>query len=230
MFDYLVEKGYASKDDASYGGYYSTSLYKTLFMFCNKLYREKCGNHTMKFFEELLETIGCREVQTKLNTICNSPNSSKDIIQRLYDAPDCLAPFLKDTQVFSRYINPSRYNNELKSFDEEIALIIGAYYTEGYLTNIVNMIDLLATVKFDACKRYMFIKFLKEMYANPGYQYSNFKEMLKWIDEGNHFENVKDYFAQRNKDLFVKAYPKYDEIMENFNRDPSMTLINLANS
>ena len=230
MYDYLVEKKYVNDTDHSYGGYYSTSFYKTLFTFCNKLYRERNNTHNIEFFKELVELIGDRDIQTKLNTICNTPCDVKRIVENLYNSPDYLNPFLKDNQVFARFVNPSRYNNELKSFDEDIALIVGAYYSGGYLANIIDLIDLLATVKFDDCKRFMFTKFLKEMYANPGYRYSNFKEMLEWINQGNHFENVKDYFAQRNKELFIEAYPKYNEIMEDFNKDPSMTLINLANS
>ena len=224
MFDYLVEHKYFVRDEWEYG---KISLYKTLMVFAHTCYNANDGSHNMKFFDELVTAMNGGDISAKINYITRMTVKPKQILQNLYDVPTELLPLTRDLQVFYRLVNnPDAYIG----IDEEVCNIIAAYYSGGFISDPLYLLDLIKDFGFDSVTRYLFIRAFKELYANPGYRCENFQEILDWIKDGKSFENIKDYYLQRNRDRFTVGLnaKKYDEAMSDVFTHPADAIIAIS--
>lgn len=225
MFDYLVEHGYFVHSDYSYS---KISLFRSLMTLCRDLYNAKSGCHNMEYFDELVTAMNGGDIEAKINYIAGRfASRPKQLLQDLYDIPSGLLPFMKNQPTFYRLLNNPQC---FTGIDEEICNMVAAYYGGEYISSPLDLLDLIYAEQWDGLKRYLFTKAFKELYANPGYKFSNFKEVLEWINSGKHFENIKDFYLQKNRERFTAGLnaKKYDSAMENVYTNPADSIIAIS--
>ena len=95
-----------------------------------------------------------------------------------------------------------------------------------YVNTIGHTLHLLVEDGVSEDNADAFVKFFKERYAN-----GNLGAFICWLNEGNEFKSVKDYYLQINREQLSEAYPttKIDRAFENVYEDPAGAIINLAN-
>ena len=224
-FEYLCEN-HGLKKNSSYDYYYNSN-WRTIVMFCEKFARES-KNADLESILYLMSLIGSDNFLAKLEKISNSHKSVIAIINNFEQRNGLVMSLAKDLRIFSILIdNPTVYD----SIDPEIGNLIAAYYSEGYISDIKSLVDLVNDIHFTPLKRFMFERFFKEKYSDLGYACTEIKNMMEWIAMGHHFDNAKDYYMQRNKEIFCKAYStdKYDAALLDVYNHPAEAIINLAN-
>lgn len=225
MFDYLVEHKYFVHSEYTYS---KISLFRSLMTFCRDLYESKSGCHNMKYFVELVDAMNGGDICAKLNYISGRYSTRpKQLLQNLYDIPSGLLPFMTDQPTFYRLLNDPQC---FIGIDEEIVNMVAAYHGGGYISNPLDLLDIINAEEWNSLKRFLFTKAFKELYAHSGYKFSTFKEILDWINSGKHFENVKDYYLQRNRERFTVGLnaKKYDAAMEKVYTNPADALISIS--
>lgn len=225
IFEYLTEHHNLRKN-SNYDYYYNAN-WRTIVMFCEKYARES-KNADLESVLYLMTLVGSDNFISKLEKISRSQKSVVAIISNFEQRNSLVMTFAKDMRVFSVLVDtPTAYDD----IDTEIGNLIAAYYSEGYVSDIKSLVDLVASINFNHMKRFMFERFFKEKYSDLGYSCVELQHMLEWIAEGNHFENAKDYYMQRNKEIFCKAYSsaKYDAALLDVYNHPAEAIINLAN-
>lgn len=105
--------------------------------------------------------------------------------------------------------------------------VVSAYYMCGYIDSLAWLIKALVDEGITEKNADAFVKFFKEKYANLSYV----GVFLQWLNQGNEFISVKDYYLQQNRQQFSKAYPttKIDQAFATVYEDPVGAILKLAN-
>jgi hypothetical protein len=223
LIEYLIDKQYLSN---SRGWTYNSSRL-TVFRFCYDRYREN-PNITIEDLIDLIQYFHGGDVVTKMSYTFGF-NEPMVMLKQLGNISLPLQIMCKDLAVFRLlFKEPTTY----KKMDVEVSECIAAYYAEGYVDGVYGLLNVVGDYKFNSTTRTMFIKFFKENFANPGYNWSNIQNMLNWVEKGNSFENTKDYFLQRNVEKLTRGYNKknVDLMLVNVYKHPTDALIELINS
>ncbi len=195
------------------------------------VYASKCikefNGYAPKATEQLISVIGTNNLVDKLEKIGRNYRPIKSIIFDFQNLKPHLQIMMRSTQIFDKLLsNPERYNN----IDDEIGNFIAAYYAEGYVEYLSDLLDILNETKFAPETKQMFVKWMKDNFHNISYNCTELKEMLEWI-ETNSFDNTKEYYMLRNRERFTEYFDtlKYDNAMLDFYQNPADAIIKLAN-
>ena len=214
--------------DADCGWYYSPNRkWQDLMLYTSKCINEN-KSYAPKITEILIDRIGTYDLLSKLAYVAKKSRNIKDVISSLEDLKPHVYVFMKSTAIFESLLdNPKRYD----SIDDEIGAFVAAYYAEGYISALPELLKVLSEEKFTPAKRQMFIKWMKDNFHTVDYNSCiDLKNMLEWIKH-NSFDNTKEYNMLRNRERFTKYFNglKYDDAMLDFYQNPADAIIKLSN-
>lgn len=145
-------------------------------------------------------------------------------INTLENLPPHILQCCSDGRIVALFDRKSIY--QLNDIPKPVLDILCNYYMCGYIQNLAYILSTLCKSGLEEKNADAFIKFFKECYMKSGWH-----SFVEWLNAGNEFISVKDYYLRRNRDQFIKAYPanKVDKALENVYDDPVNTFIQLAN-
>lgn len=194
------------------------------------LYAAKCikefNGYAPKATEQLIDIIGNYDLVSKSEMIARSRFSIKDIMFNFQNLKPYLQVLMKSTYVFEQLLsNPSKYDQ----IDDEVGDFIAAYYAEGYVEVLTDLLATLSEYKFTPETKRMFMKWMKDNFQTISYSCTELKDMLTWIKTGS-FDNTKEYYMLRNRERFTQYFDtvKYDNAMLDFYQNPADAIIKLA--
>lgn len=206
--------------------YYYNVNWRTVVQLCEK-YAKETNHIDIDTIFHLLDLIGTTNFLSKMDYINRSARGFFEIIAQFERRSQLILTLADNLQVCYAIIDqPNKYDN----IDEELGNLIAAYYKEGYISDVKNLLDIIANTNMSHTKRFMFEKLFKEKYADLGYAGSELSDMLSWAARGHAFENAKDYYMQRNKERFCKGFEsaQYDKALSDVYNHPADAIINLA--
>lgn len=206
--------------------WYAHDHFRHLIQFCNNAYEQNTNISLEEICDWLPYCYG-GDVVEKLRWLSTNHNIEKSF-KGLQTVSPIIQVCAKDLGLWRLVCDrPSIYNH----IDPVVGELIAAYYSEGYIDNVRDLIDMVCEYSFDDNQRIMFTKFFKEMYANAGYKWLEMGAMLDYIKE-NSFENAKDYFFQHNYQRLVNGYgeKKVNAILHDIYKHPADMIIQLVNS
>lgn len=153
--------------------------------------------------------------------------NSKDLyqwIKTLEELPSHILQCCSDGRIVGLFDTKSIY--QLNDIPKPVLDILCNYYMCRYIQDLAYTLSTLCKSGLEEKNADAFIKFFKERYTK-----GNLYSFLEWLNAGNEFISVKDYYLRKNRAQFVKAYPaeKVDKAFENVYADPVNTFIQLAN-
>lgn len=206
--------------------YYYNANWRTVVQLCEK-YAKETNHIDIDTIFHLLDLIGTTNFLSKMDYINRSARGFFEIIAQFERRSQLILTLADNLQVCYAIIDqPNKYDN----IDEELGNLIAAYYKEGYISDVKNLLDIIANTNMSHTKRFMFEKLFKEKYADLGNAGSELSDMLSWAARGHAFENAKDYYMQRNKERFCKGFAsaQYDKALSDVYNHPADAIINLA--
>ena len=225
FFEYMYsELGFTRNREYDY--YYNAN-WRTVVQLCEKYARET-NNIDIATIFHLIDLIGKTNFLSKIEYINRSTRGFFEIIAQFERRSQLILTLADNLQVCYAIIDqPNRYDD----IDEDLGNLIAAYYKEGYISDVKNLLDIIANTHMSRTKKFMFERLFKEKYADLGYAGSELTHMLEWVSMGHAFENAKDYYMQRNKERFCKGFEsaKYDKALSDVYNHPADAIINLSN-
>jgi hypothetical protein len=205
--------------------YSFNSNFRTVYLFVNKWIKD--GNDVdINQFCDFVDLIGENDLLNKMSHITKSGLSINKIAFNIKGLKPFVAILCCNLHVFYDIVNdPLMYSK----IDSKIGNLIASYYVEGYIHDPKKLLEILSSVRFTESKRNMFVKFLKEKYADLGCSFSEVSKLLDWMNTGT-FDNAKDYYMKRNYERFTEAFnpKKYDQAIADVYNNPANAIINIS--
>lgn len=182
------------------------------------------GKQNQKNYTYLKEWVDFFRDSESLRTFILGNTQIVPWLQKIESLPMSILQCCRDGSVI-RYFNQETIR-QIENIPSKILDVLYSYYMCRYVNTIGHTLHLLVEDGISEDNADAFVKFFKERYAN-----GNLGAFICWLNEGNEFKSVKDYYLQINRKQISEAYPttKIDRAFENVYEDPAGAIINLAN-
>ena len=198
------------------------------FAFLDKLSRDRVAIQSVEFVKRVFGLFYGKNVYSKLSAIVSSHRPISQIVLQLEKAHPFVLQACKDGNNLSTLVdNPTRFNN----INEEILAFVSAYAIEGYLSEPLRMLERAELLVDEDDARQCFIKFVKEKYASLDWYLHDVETIINYLNAGNRFINVKEYYLYKNNAAMVGGYSmaELSNALANVYSNPTEAIFNLAN-
>lgn len=198
------------------------------FALLDKLNRDRVAMQNIQFVKRIFGLFYGKRVYSKLSAIISSQRPISQFVLQLEKVHPFVLQACKDGNDLSTLAdNPTRFNN----INEDILSFVSAYAIEGYISEPLRMLERAEHLVDEDDARQCFIKFVKEKYASFDWYLHDVETIVNYLNAGNRFTNVKDYYLWKNQSAMAGGYSiaELSEALANVYSNPTEAIFNLAN-